>query len=366
MTVETIRKEQMMQLLNDWYQQIRSQNLIKSNQLKAEIDEKIHCMEVNQTQTLFIYYSLLGSRFQILMNELEQANTALKNIDMPTVVTDDFITYYYSFFNAILATKARNYSEAHKHYKKAEVSLKLVHDEAENAEFHYKVSIFYYHIEQPLLASQYALKAKAWFEQNTGYEINAADCENIMGLACISLKQFANAEEHFIGALGVAEENQHEKLIVTIRYNLGLLYADQNLSEAAIHRLKFVYEQGSKLDKTAFLLAREFYKIGESEIAAVYVEKGFRHCLEANNEEYRIHLSILENFNHEIDSAKLESAVEEGIKYFNREELWGYTVDYAEKLAVYFYENNQQEKSQHYFYTAYTAKQKLIERGLLK
>ncbi|WP_026677036.1 tetratricopeptide repeat protein [Fictibacillus gelatini] len=366
MAVQAISKEQMMQLLNEWYQEIRSQNLIKSRQLKNQIEQKLQSMEHDPTQTLFVYYSLLDSRYLMLINDLTSAEKTLQNIDLPLAQTDDFITYYYYFFKAILTTKTGNYSDARQYYIKAENYLKYVDDEIENAEFNYKVAIFYYHIEQPLLATHYASKAKSLFEEKPGYEISAADCENILGLACISLKQFEEAEEHFIAALSIAEEKKHEKLSLTVRYNLGLLYADQNLSAAAINRLKFVYEKGVKLDKTTFLLAREYYKIGEPETAVAFVEEGLKHCEEANNEEYRIHLNILHKMNHSVEDTELESAVKEGIDYFNKEELWIYVQDYAEKLAVRFYNKNKAEKSNYYFYIAYEAKQKLLERGALK
>ena len=53
---------------------------------------------------------------------------------------------------------------------------------------------------------QTALK---FYEPETGYELNIAACNNILGLTCTSLKQYEYAEEYFIKALDIVTKTQH-------------------------------------------------------------------------------------------------------------------------------------------------------------
>ena len=87
-----------------------------------------------------------------------------------------------------------------------------------------------------------------------------------MGLCCTKLKQFESAEEYFISALDTFKKYEQKQLINKIKHNLGLLYADQNLSELAIKHLSDSLKDNPK---TTFLLAREYYKLGKHDIAEI-------------------------------------------------------------------------------------------------
>lgn len=367
MSALTVSKEEMMLLLNEWYQEIREQNIQKSSQLKDEISRKIQLMEIDPTQTLFIYYSLLELRQQLLVDHLKQADKAIQRINTIDQPTDDFLAYYYHFFKAQHFTIIGSYSDACIHFEKAEALLALVPDEVEKAEFHYKVANYYYHVRQPVLAIHYAKKAKEFFEGQFGYDLNVAACQNVLGLAYTLLKQFKEAEVNFLSALNTVQKMNQEQRAVLIRYNLGLLYSEQqNQSEAAISFLEKVYEKRFKLHKTAFLLAREYYKTNKKDAASHFIEEGLKHCRAANNEEYRFHFHILAAFHYaHQDDLELESAIKEGISYFEREELWGYVQDYSEQLAEHFYTKGNYEKSSDYFHLAFVAKQKLLEKGVV-
>ncbi|MFC7391648.1 tetratricopeptide repeat protein [Scopulibacillus cellulosilyticus] len=366
MVLKTVENKYMMQLLNDWYKEMQFNHFSKAKEIREIVSDNINNLE-EEDQTLLIYFSLLDYRYQLFIDNFGKADQTLDQIKPIMEQTDDLLAYYYYFFQAIHATKTGNYSNARKYFIEAEKLLKNVPDVIEKAEFNYKVAIFYYHIHQNLLAMNYALKAKAIFEESFGYEINAADCENILGLACTDLKQFENAEKYFNHALKTAEKQNHQKLYILICYNLGLLYAEQNgLSDDAIRYLNYAYENKFKLYKTTFLLAREYYKLGESDKGYIFLREGMKHCKQSNNKEYEHHLNILDKLNNSSDEKELESAVKEGLIYFQSEGLWGFIRDYAEQLAVYFHKKNDFVKASYYFNLSYEAKQNLYEKGALK
>ncbi|UZJ79476.1 tetratricopeptide repeat protein [Fictibacillus sp. KU28468] len=363
MEAELTSTEQMIQLLNGWYREILSQNLVESRRLKLEIDEKIETMEMDPTQTLFIYYSLLSFRYQLLVNDLWEARYTLNKLDVEKKrETDDFLSYYFHFFKAIYATDTGNYLEAKLHYQLAEKMLNQFPDDIEKAEFNYKVATFYYHTRQPLLAVRHAIKAKEYFEDKSGYEVKLAGCENIIGLASTSLKQFREAEHHFLTALDILRvyNLKKEPFELKIRYNLGLLYAEQNLSEKAIAQLTEVFEDKATDYKTTFLIAREHVKLRNHDIADDWIIQGLKIARDAQNEEYIHHFSILSEYNQSSSAEQLEQTAAAAIPYFQSVQLWGFVQDYAEKLASEFYNTENDQKASKYFHMAYTAKQKLM------
>ncbi|MGR5965105.1 response regulator aspartate phosphatase [Bacillus cereus] len=49
--------------MNDWYKAMRSQKLLKAKNLRSDVEKLIDEME--QDQTLLIYYSLLEFRYNL-------------------------------------------------------------------------------------------------------------------------------------------------------------------------------------------------------------------------------------------------------------------------------------------------------------
>ncbi|MEC3329710.1 tetratricopeptide repeat protein, partial [Bacillus thuringiensis] len=145
-------------------------------------------------------------------------------------------------------------------------------------------------------------------------------------------------------------------------YNLGLLYADQNLSELAIRYLLESFENQEDDYKTMFLLAQEYYKLKQTNTVNTYIEKGLNVC----NQEYKIHFLFLQALNNKLSTEQLEKVMLDAIPYFEKQNLWKYIQDYTEELAIRFYEEKNKDKSNEYFYKSYKAKRNLLERESLK
>ncbi|MBY6036911.1 tetratricopeptide repeat protein [Fictibacillus nanhaiensis] len=360
MSIDTVTIDGISLLLNKWYPEIRARNLLRAKEVRNEITSKLQGIELERTSKLYIQYLLLEYRYQLLIEDLSQAEQVLETIE-PVQQMDYVLQFYYQFFKAIHCTLKENYSESRRYFENSDKLLKWVSDPMEIAEYYYKVAEFYYHIEQPLLALHIANKAKESFSLN-GYEIKRAGCENILGLSCILLKQFEKAEEHLLTGLDLILKQNEESLVLLFRYNLGFLYSEQNLSQVAIHHLDEAYNKNFRLHKTAFLLAREHYKLNNASLAEKLISEGLESCSKEGNKEYEHHLKILQMFHNDL----CESTLEEGILYFEREELWGYIQEYTEEAALHFLNFNNYEKASSYFLTAFKAKQKLVDKGALK
>jgi len=69
MSTNILMHEAVMQQLNDFYQMMLSQQIIKATELKKEIDEKIEQIkhaEEKENQNLLVYYSLLDLKYRML------------------------------------------------------------------------------------------------------------------------------------------------------------------------------------------------------------------------------------------------------------------------------------------------------------
>ncbi|PHF06511.1 hypothetical protein COF84_30135 [Bacillus wiedmannii] len=371
MQVPVKRNEKITKLLNDWYQLMLQQQLSKVTNLKQELDEYIKILKTEenaelQDQNLLLYYSLLDFRFKTLTDRFSITKSSFDKIDSFETPTDGFLAYYYHFYKAVHFMILTDHNEAQNHYEKAESLLKYVSNEIEQAEFQSKLALFYHNTYEPLLAIRYATTSKDIFSKHQGYESNVASCENTIGMSCVSLKQFEQAEEHLNSALNLLNKNNEETLISLVRHNLGWLYSSQNLSESAIRHLSEVTEKIPNHFKAIFLQAREYSKLGETNIASDLIEKGLKICLNLENEEYTHHFTILKALNNNASIEELKRVTIAGISYFKRETLWDYVEEYAELLATRLHTACEYQTSSDYFCLGLEARTKLLAKGALK
>lgn len=360
-----VSNEKVTKLLNEWYQEMRAQQILKATQLKKEIDTQINAL-AEQDQNLLLYYSLLDFRYKLLTDDFGIGKDSFDKIEELNTPSDQMLNYYYHFFKAIHSTVLTNFSEAKEHYTKAEEMLDHIPDILERAEFYYRFSTFNYQTYQPLVAIKYADKAKEIFSKNKGYDINIASCENVYGLACVDLRQYEQAEESFNSSINILNKMDEKKLILRVRSNLGWLYASQNLSALAIRHLSEVTLAIPNHFKALFSEAEENYKLGNNELAKELIERGLDICHKINNVEYLHRFRILQKLNENVPAAELEVVVQEGLSYFEKENLLECMQEYTEKLASKYYDENNTVKASEYYHRSINVKKQYFEKGALK
>ncbi|MDF2086500.1 hypothetical protein [Bacillus pseudomycoides] len=364
MNIQMKGNEQISKLLNDWYQAILQHQVEKAKPFKQKIEDKLSNKQ--EDENLLLYYSLLNFRYKVLADGLNITKDSFNEINSFDIPDNSFLSYYYHFFKAIHSTILADYNEAKEHFEKAEKFLMYVPNELEKAEFNYRLASFYYQIYKPLLAIDHIRVAKDIFSKHAGYEINVALCDNIFGLSCIDLRQFEQAEENFNAAIDILKNKNERTLLLRVRNNIGLLYANQNLSSLAIRHLSEVTENIPNHFKALYLQADENLKLGETEIASQLIEKGLTICNELGNKEYQYRFTILREMNNTSNTTELETAVLAGVSYFKKEELWDCIEEYAERLANKFYAEENHAKASKYFYISNEARKKLLAKGALK
>ncbi|MES5957404.1 hypothetical protein QCI42_29355 [Bacillus fungorum] len=104
-------------------------------------------------------------------------------------------------------------------------------------------------------------------------------------MTCTHLKQFEEAEEHFITAINTFKKSGEEKFITFVRHNLVLMYAGQNLSELAKRYLPEVIQELPKDYKAIFIKTSNL------------IFNGLQICRKLKNEECEHHFLILDRLN---------------------------------------------------------------------
>ncbi|MGK9486270.1 hypothetical protein [Bacillus tropicus] len=364
MNVQLQGNEQITKLFNDWYRVILQHQTIQATKIKNDIEDKISSSE--KDTNLLLYYSLFNFRYEVLTNGLNITKDAFNEIDIYPIPENNCLAYYYHFFKAIHNTILADYNEAKNHFEKAEKLLKYVPEELELAEFNYRIASFYYQIYNPLLAINYIQKAKKVFSTHSGYEVNLAACDNVFGLSCLDLRQYEQAEESFNSAIDILKKKGEKSLLLRTRNNIGLLYANQNLSSLAIRHLSEVTESMPNHFKALYLQADEYLKLGEKESASQFIERGLFVCNKLEIKEYQYRFKILDELCKESNTIEIEKVVLAGVSYFEAEELWECIEEYTERIANKFYAEENHFKASKYFYLSNQARKKSLAKGALK
>lgn len=364
MNTKFLTQEALAKLLDEWYREIKKQNVDMATKLREEVVEYVKNNKLSETSQF--HYHLISFRHQVLTDGIHIGQDSFDKINEFPVPSDNVLSYYYHLFNAIYCTFLLNTKDAHYHFDEASYLLENISDELEKAEFYYRTAIFYHHNNQSMLAIKNTLKAKEIYEQYPGNELNIASCENAFASTCVLLQQFEQAEESYNTAINLLQKANKGDLVLRIRNNLGWLYASQNLSELAIRHLSEVSESIPNHFKAIFLQAREYYKLNELTTAETFIEKGSSICQQLGNEEYKWHFAILKALTSGASIEETEEVVSLGITYFEKESLWEYVNEYSEMLAVKYYSIENHQKASHYFFKAHGAKKELDKKGALQ
>jgi tetratricopeptide (TPR) repeat protein len=211
------------------------------------------------------------------------------------------------------------------------------------------------------------MKAEEFFVRHKGYEVKTGACKNLLGTACNTLEQFELAEEYLLQALDCFQQVNEDSLVVKVRHNLGMLYADQGLSDIALRHLTDVYNANYTDSpyysiRTIYLLARESFKVKKTQEASKYIEEG----LLSDDVKYNHHFKILKTKNDNLPVEELEGIFLSALEYFREQELWKDVIMYSEELANKWYEAGNKDKTSTYFHTNYEARQIFKKKGSLK
>lgn len=364
MSPMTLTNYQSLSLLDQWYEAMRLNLTGESASLKEAVDDRLN--HYRSKPDLMLHYTLLQYRYFIMTQDQATAKETLRKVEPFKEDLSPKLLYYYNFFQAVYHWQFGQYQEALDSFTETRQLLDEITDEMEIAEHNYRLAAVYYGLRKSLLSIHYGNQAKDLFSKEPRFQCKWADCENLLGVNCITLKQYEEAEEHLLYALELAKESGDKELILLVKYNLGYLYSEQNLSPIAIRYLNELYEKKFYFPKTLFLYSRELMRVDQKDKANAIINEGLASCVESNNTEYRYHLQLTKAFYSDEPISLTEDAINEGIQYFKSEELWHFVQEYSDQLGRLFFEDKNHQKASEYFYLGHLAKEKLFLMDALK
>ncbi|MDZ5480074.1 hypothetical protein [Bacillus thuringiensis] len=341
--VQTNSKNQLFNQLDIWYSIIRKQHVKEATEYYHSIDSSIF----KEDKTLYTLYLLFHFRYTILLEEYEY-DLELQASDFSN---DHKLNYYYNFFKFVHRMNTGDYEQAQCYFDTTKKMLPFIEDECEVAEFNYRSSLYYYYLDDPILSIYHVNNCISYFSQSTDYTIKVAACENTLGMSYTTLEKWQLAEKFLLSSIDTFQTCNEQQLVLKVKYNLGLLYSEQNRPDSAIEYLLNSFEN-EKDYKTMYLLAREYYKTNSNSQALEYLQKGMQYA----NEEYRHHYNILIAFIENIPVEKLEIIITKAIEYLEQHKLWREIQLYSEELAIRYLNENNPEKSNEFFYKSYAIK----------
>lgn len=341
-------------LLNNWYLHIENLDYDKSKELKRKVKNLLSKMD--EDQTVLLYYSLLEYRHDQMFQE---GSAARKKDEL-----GDLLSYYYHFYNGMDAYARRHYDEAVKHYKKAEQRLASIPDNIEKAEFHYSVGRVFYHIRQNGISMSHAMKALNFFVQDPHYSNRVADCQLLLSLNFIQVREFPVAEDLLTAVIKQAREEQDNALLSIAYYNLGHLFMEWGKPKQAMKWLVQTLELETPDYKTLYLLAKASFQIDQPEAGRTWLQKGLNECAAIAHKEYWYRFKALQGVYGLISSEQFEKVMKDSIAFLEQENVWSYAEEHATLLANFYWKGERYKEACEYFHKADLARTNLKKRGL--
>ncbi|WP_270571572.1 Rap family tetratricopeptide repeat protein [Bacillus glycinifermentans] len=350
-------------LMNQWYTMIKRHEALQAISLKYEIENLLANMETRGD--LLLYFHLLDYRHKLMTEQFAESAKAFREIQKQKEAVkyaDDLIQYYFFFFSGMYEFYEKNYLEAISFYKKAESKLYKVTDEIEKGEFHYKIAIAYYQVDDHFRSMNHAEKALSVFGRGDEYIDKAIGCYMILGSIQFDLFRIKEAEEHYRRALEKAASCHHHRVVGLIFHNMGVNYANRNMPLLAEQHFRKalaikVHEQSIFGINTFFELARNLYKQGYGEEARQLCKEGFSRAAEYGEEEYTAKFRLifaLYDGGHPLD-------IDFALEYLTNKKLWTHVAELTNDIADYYMRLGDKEKSAYYLEQSSNAKHQICK-----
>ncbi|MED1741085.1 tetratricopeptide repeat protein [Bacillus swezeyi] len=231
--------------MNYWYNCIKNNRRTAAEKAKAEVEQEIKIMEENQD--VLVYFSLLEFRHQLMLEELypnagakivkqyEKLKETRGNQDL-----NGMLEYYYHFFMGMYYFRQKELVFSLNCYRKAELEIESIEgEEAERAEFYFKMAEVYYHMKQTYFSMNYAKRAYAIYRNQPTYGNRRVHCQLVITGNWLDNMQTAKALKHANQALEDAEKFGESYLIRKALFNIGLCYTHlEELDKASKFYLK--------------------------------------------------------------------------------------------------------------------------------
>jgi tetratricopeptide (TPR) repeat protein len=333
-----------------------------------EIKSKIDSIVKHIKGYIFTHpeYWLISLGHDLILDHISEATTSLHQLDTFEIseLTEKYKFYYFIFKGTYYLTigeyhiALENFQAA----KRIDISL----DNIEKAEFYFKLGTIYYHFRKTIDSVHNISLALSLFKTIPGYERRVAACEIALGLNCVNLQQWEEAEERFYNALNYANKVNDTSMKALIFHDLGLLYAEQNLSKAAVHWFNESMKFNEPDHKTIYLLCREYFKLNDIDNGKRWLKQGILLSEKQNLDVYLRRFNLLKVLYLETNETIFEQTLKNEIQFFVKEELWNHVDENAQLLADFYSKKENYQKAVEYYQLMIKAQKHILKMGALR
>ncbi|MGM0970828.1 MAG: tetratricopeptide repeat protein [Bacillota bacterium] len=360
--------------INEWYKMIRQFSVPDAEILKAEVEQEIERME--EDQDLLIYYQLMCFRHQIMLDYIKPVDfnknrptisSLLDLIETSQETLTGMLEYYNLFFRGMYEFSNKEYVEAIKYYRKAEIKLEIVSDEIERAEFHFKVAEAYYIMKQTHVSMHHILKAMEIYDQYDLYKVRKIQCSFVIAGNYDDMKRSDKALPHLEKSLRMAEEIQNNRLISSAYYNLADCYeclgdTDQAIAycEKAVRINK--NERYDNLPHSLYFLSSLLMKKGDYKKGKDVLDYGFSISVQYDDDLYKRLFHFIKALY--VDKVNIDQ-IKQVFHFLDENKIYAYLEELSYDVAGVFKSKNDHETANEFLMKMLDVQTKILKGDCL-
>ncbi|TYS31954.1 tetratricopeptide repeat protein [Bacillus pumilus] len=360
--------------INEWYKMIRQFSVPDAEILKAEVEREIERME--EDQDLLIYYQLMCFRHQIMLDYIKPVDfnknrptisSLLDQIETSQEKLTGMLEYYNLFFRGMYEFSNKEYVEAIKYYRKAEIKLEIVSDEIERAEFHFKVAEAYYIMKQTHVSMHHILKAMEIYDEYDLYKVRKIQCSFVIAGNYDDMKRSDKALPHLENSLRMADEIQNNRLISSAYYNLADCYECLGNTDQAISFCEKAVrinekERFDNLPHSLYFLSSLLMKKGDYKKGKDVLDYGFSISVQYDDDLYKQLFHFIKALY--VDKVNIDQ-IKQVFHFLDENNIYAYLEELSYDVADVFKSKNDHETANEFLMKMLDAQTKILKGDCL-
>ncbi|GLF89102.1 response regulator aspartate phosphatase D [Bacillus safensis] len=318
-------------LLHSWYTMLKHRHFSKAEEIKTTLLK--HKRKLSKKQDLYLHYHLMLFRHQLWMNQTEDLEK-LKHELMPRKdEMNEELQYYFYFFLGLYESLKSDQNDAIHYLEKAEERLPLLHDELEEAEFHFRTSGVYYNNRYSVLSIRHVQKAMDIFAKHGDiHSINR--CKIVLALNYTDQKKYEEAEAIFIEIIDYVKMMDDQELLGIVYYDAGFIQSRQNRHKEALEyfkkalRLPAYRKSAHSYVSCLYETVRSCFKENLTDEGMKYIQKGLKEAVASQFDILRMKFQILSLLYSQ--TPKADEQIATLVTCLERKEAW---IDLEDLLA---------------------------------
>ncbi|MGG4362812.1 Rap family tetratricopeptide repeat protein [Bacillus subtilis] len=282
--------------ISKWMYHIRKFNVADAEMWRAEINRDMENVEFDQD--LKLYKQLVDYRHDIMLSHVKPINVTREYVDFGELSHEiefqnkemsGLLHYYAYLFRGMSEFRNGNFVVAITYYKQAEKYVVNVKDEAEKAEYYFKLAEVYYNMKQTYFSMHYAVLARDTYRNINNYGNEVARCQFVIAGNLLDAERHNEALDIFKAALDYIKSGGDHYFLGLAYYNVGMCLHQMGRLNDALGYLDesikiYRRENSHNLKRALFTKAHVLYKLDRDTEANVLCCEGEDLCKKFEDE----------------------------------------------------------------------------------